>query len=182
MLYKELKKIENDIKIIRFDGTRINENSKGTEENIEIKATNLINDHMGLAIVNYPIRDLDTLITFYNVAKNTDRILAINSKQAYMLELLENEEGIEKDKYPKLSNHNMAVYFPRKKHGLISGEHYVCYGGDWEILDSNDSEIEKEYEIWEREFLEKDNVITYKDLKEEPQNIFLDVISLNLTR
>ncbi|MDR3291116.1 MAG: hypothetical protein LBT10_03105 [Methanobrevibacter sp.] len=66
--------------IMLCEGTRINESVKGNEEDIENKATNLIKDHKGLAIVNYPIRDLDRLITFYNVAKNTDRILAINSK------------------------------------------------------------------------------------------------------
>ncbi|KZX15436.1 carbon-phosphorus lyase complex accessory protein [Methanobrevibacter cuticularis] len=154
--------------ILLCEGTRINENSKGTEEDIESKAINLIKDHKGLAIVNYPIRDLDRLITFYNVAKNTDRILAINSKQAYMLKLLENEESIEKNKYPNLKDPNIVVYFPRKKQGLISGEHYVCYGDDWKIIGSADEEIKKEYEIWEREFLEEDNIITYKNLREEP--------------
>ena len=154
--------------IMLCEGTRINESNKGTEEGIEIEATNLIKNHKGLAIVNYPIRDLDRLITFYNVAKNTDRTLAINSKQAYMLELLGRENLTENDKYPNLKDPRICVYFPRRKQGLISGEHYVCYDGDWTIIDSKDPEVQKEYEKWERDFLEKDNVITYKDLKEEP--------------
>ena len=151
------------------EGTRINENSKGTEEDIEIKATNLIKDHKGLAIVNFPIRDLDRLITFYNVAKSTDRILAINSKQAYMLNLLEEDKGIEQDKYPKLKDPNITIFFPRKRQGLISGEHYVCYDDNWKILDEDDEEVLKDYDKWEREFLEEDNFITYKDLKENPK-------------
>jgi len=150
------------------EGTRINENSVKTERDIEIEATDLIKDHKGLAIVNYPIRDLDRLITFHNVARNTDRTLAINSKQAYMLELLYNEKSIEKNKYPNLKDSKISVYFPRKKQGLISGEHYVCQDENWKILDSKDEEVQKEYEIWEREFLDSDNVITYKDLKENP--------------
>lgn len=163
------------------EGTRINESGKGTEEDIEVKATSLIKNHKGLAIVNYPIRDLDRLITFYNVAKNTDRILAINSKQAYMLELLENDKGIENDKYPKLNDPTITVFFPRRKQGLISGEHYVCYDGDWKIIDSKDPEVEKDYETWEREFLEKDNIITYKNLREEPQEYIFrcDFFELN---
>lgn len=162
------------------EGTRINENGKGNEEDIETKAVNLIKDYNGLIFVNYPIRDLDRLITFYNVAKYTDRILAINSKQAYMLKLLEDEKSIENDKYPKLSDSNIVVYFPRKKQGLISGEHYVCYDGDWKTLDSCDLELKSDYDIWEREFLEGDNVINYTDLQEEPTKYILDVISLNL--
>ncbi|MBZ9570577.1 hypothetical protein KQY27_03330 [Methanobrevibacter sp. TMH8] len=108
----------------------------------------------------------DRLITFYNVSKNTDRILDIDIKQAYMLKLLEEDDGIEQNKYPSLNDPNIAVYFPRRKQGLISGEHYVCYDGDWKILDSDDEEVEKEYGKWEREFLENGNVITYKDVKE----------------
>ena len=155
--------------IMLCEGTRINESSSGTEEDIEIKATKLIKDHKGLVIANYPIRDLDRLITFYNIAKNTDRILAINTKQAYMLKLLESEKTIEKDKYPKLKDPQIAIYLPRKKQGLISGKHYVCYDDNWQIIDSKDNEVEKDYDRWEREFLEEDNVITYNDLKEEPQ-------------
>jgi len=167
--------------IMLCEGTRINENSKGTEEDIEVKATNLIKNHKGLAIVNFPIRDLDRLITFYNVAKNTDRILAINSKQAYMLNLLEKEKNTLKDKYPNLNDSNIVVYFPRRVQGLISGEHYVCFDNDWKILDSSDEEVKKEYPKWEREFLEEENYITYKDLRKEPANYIFrcDFFELN---
>jgi len=167
--------------IMLCEGTRINETSIGTEEDIEDKATKLIIDHKGLAIVNYPIRDLDRLITFYNVAKNTDRVLVINSKQAYMLKLLAEEKVGEKNKYPNLKDPQIAVYFPRKKQGLISGEHYVCFDGDWKILDSDDEEVKKDYETWEREFLEEEDLITYKELKENPHKYLFrcDFFELN---
>jgi ribonuclease J len=167
--------------IMLCEGTRINEESSGCEEDIELKATNLIKDHKGLAIVNYPIRDLDRLITFYNVAKNTDRILAINTKQAYMLNLLENENTIEKDKYPSLKDPQIAIYFPRKKQGLISGKHYVCYDDEWKILDSSDEELKKDYDTWEREFLEEETAINYVDLKENPEKYIFrcDFFELN---
>lgn len=51
---------------------------------------------------------------------------------------------------------------------MIPEEHYVCYEGDWKVLDSNDEEVKKDYDMWEREFLEEDNIITYKDLRNEP--------------
>lgn len=156
--------------IMLCEGTRIASDDKDLEEDIESKATDLIQNHKGLAIVNYPIRDLDRLITFHNVARSTDRILAINSKQAYMLKLLEEDDSIEKDKYPDLKDPNISVYFPRKKQGLISGEHYVCYDDDWKIIEQDDDEVKKDYETWERDFLEEDNVITYRDLKEDPTN------------
>jgi len=167
--------------IMLCEGTRINESEKGTEEDIELKATKLIRDHKGLAIVNYPIRDLDRLITFYNVAKNTDRVLVINSKQAYMLKLLAEEKVSEKNKYPNLKDPQIAVYFPRKKQGLISGEHYVCFDDNWKILATDDEEVKKDYETWEREFLEEDGIITYKELKENPNKYLFrcDFFELN---
>ncbi|MDR2873577.1 MAG: MBL fold metallo-hydrolase [Methanobrevibacter sp.] len=166
------------------EGTRINEDTEKkieTEEDIEFEATNTIKNHEGLIIVNYPIRDLDRLVTFHNIAKNTDRILAINSKQAYILKLLENEKDIETNKYPKLKDPNIAVYFPRKKQGLISGEHCVAYDDDWKIIDSEDDEVKKDYETWEREFLDEDNAINYTNLKEDPKKYIFrcDFFELN---
>jgi len=167
--------------IMLCEGTRIKEDSKGNEEDIEVKATNLIKNHKGLAIINFPVRDLDRLITFYNVAKSTDRILAISSKQAYMLKLLEEEKGVKNDKYPKLKDSHITIFFPRKKQGLISGEHYACYDNVWKIPDS-DEEVQKDYDLWEREFLEEDKYITYKDLRESPEDYIFRCDSFELNQ
>jgi ribonuclease J len=150
--------------IMICEGTRINAKPDGTEEDIEIKATDLINNHDGLVIVNYPFRDLDRLITFYNIAKNTGRILAINLKQAYMLKLLEDENN---DKYPKLTDSSINIYVPRKRLGLLGSKHYLCYDGEWKIPKQDSDEVKRDYDKWEREFLEEDNIITYQDLKNQ---------------
>ena len=60
--------------IMITEGTRIDSGSTETEEDIEFNAKNLISDFRGLVIVNFPVRDLDRLLTFYNVAKDSDRI------------------------------------------------------------------------------------------------------------
>ena len=66
---KEAKK--SNPKVLISEGTRIDSPSTETEEDIEINAKNLISDFKGLVIVNFPIRDIDRLLTFYKVAKDT---------------------------------------------------------------------------------------------------------------
>ena len=145
------------------EGTRINSNKNITEADIEEKATGIISDFKGFVVVDYPVRDLDRLLTFYNVAKNTDRTLVVNLKQAYILNQFKTGD------YPSLDD--VAIYIPRKNWGLI-GESYACFDGEWvpawEIEKMDPYYIERDYDRWERQFLNLKNTITYKDLQEEP--------------
>jgi len=144
------------------EGTRIDSNKSITERDIEEKATKIISSFKGFVAVDYPLRDLDRLLTFYNVAKNTDRTLVVNLKQAYILEQLIGD-------YPGLDE--VAIYIPRKNWGLI-GESCACFNGEWipasEIEKMNPYYIRRDYDKWEREFLDLENTITYRDLQEEP--------------
>jgi len=170
---KEAKKFSPDILIC--EGTRINSeyyNSEhphkrvlNVEEDIEKKAYDDINEFKGLVIVNFPLRDLDRLITFHNIAKFTNRTLLINMKQAYMLKRIE-EENPEKTIYPSLNDDNLGIYIPRKGSGLFPNTSYVSYEGEWRY--PSKEEYLKDYAKWEREFLEDDkyNIFTYNDIQE----------------
>ena len=59
---KEAKKSNPNIMI--SEGTRIDNPSTETEEDIEISAKNLISDFKGLVIVNFPVRDLRSSFNF----------------------------------------------------------------------------------------------------------------------
>jgi ribonuclease J len=154
-----------------------------TEENIEIIGTKLIEKHDGLAIVNFPVRDTDRLISFRNIAEKTNRKLAINMKQAYLLKLFEKQENSIWN-LPKLNDPSICIYIPRKGSGSISNEHYFNYIPGENILNPNQFNsmdnwertkfelhgIEKDYKIWEREFLTEDyDTINYKDLQTDPE-------------
>lgn len=163
---KKAKKVSPTTMIC--EGTRIDQKENITEADIEKRATKIISDSKDLVIVDYPIRDLDRLLTFYNVAKNTDRTLTVNLKQAYILNQLQTGD------YPSLGD--VAIYVPRKNWGLI-GDSYACFDGKWlpasEIEKMDPYYIERDYDRWERKFLKLENTVTYKDLREEPdQYIF----------
>jgi len=147
--------------ILITEGTRIDQDNSTFEEDIERRTADIAAHHRGLVIVNYPIRDLDRFLTFYLAARNSDRTLAVSLKQAYIIRLFE-DLG-----YPPLSD--LAVYMPRKTWGLIGEDASVCFDGEWiPAADLPEEYIVQDYRGWERQFLELDNVITHRDLQEEP--------------
>ncbi|MGB8232886.1 MAG: MBL fold metallo-hydrolase RNA specificity domain-containing protein, partial [Methanobacterium sp.] len=157
---KEAKKSSPDIMI--SEGTRIDNPSTETEEDIEVNAKNLISQYKGLVIVNFPVRDLDRLLTFYRVAKDTDRTLVVNLKQAYLLKLFSGRG------YPELDD--VEVYIPKRGWGLIADDSFVCFDGQWLCgSDIDSSHKSYDYKKWEKEFIEGGNAVNYIDIKEEPQ-------------
>jgi ribonuclease J len=157
---KEAKK--SNPQILISEGTRIDIPGTETEEDIEINAKNLISDFKGLVIVNFPIRDIDRLLTFYKVAKDTDRTLVVNLKQAYLLKLFSGRD------YPELED--VEVYIPKRGWGLIGTDSFVCYDGEWLCgSDIDPNHKSSDYKKWEKEFIESGNFINYKDIQEEPQ-------------
>jgi len=168
---KEAKKSQPNIMIT--EGTRIDSPSTKTEEDIEFEAKNLIADFKGLVIVNFPVRDLDRLLTFYNVAKDSERTLVVNLKQAYLLKLFSGRG------YPELDD--VDVYIPKRGWGLIGDGSYACIEGDWEkCLDIESALKISDYKNWEKEFVQGDNVVNYCDLRDDPSNYLFRCDSFEL--
>ncbi len=160
---KEAKKSNPTIMI--SEGTRIDSFENVNEIDIEKRAVNEVEKCKGLVVVNYPIRDLDRLLTFYKVAQDTDRKLVVSLKQAYILKLFQETSG----DYPKLSD--VMIYKPRKGWGLVGEERYACVEEEWLCAeDIHPEESMRDYKKWEREFLMEKNILTFKDLRETPQD------------
>ncbi len=144
------------------EGTRMNTNNNISEESIEEKATHIVDGYNDHVIVNYPIRDLDRFLTFYKVAQNTDRTMVVNMKEAYLLNLF-TEGGY-------YSNLDLAVYLPRRSWGLMGDEACVCLEGEWVTCsDLHPQHMEDGYKKWEKRFLDLENAVTYKDIRENPK-------------
>jgi len=154
------------IDILFSEGTRIDEETNESEEDVEKKAEEVIRKTDGLVIVNYPLRDLDRMQTFFNVAKKTGRKLVINTKQAYILKLFE-DAGI--NAYPKLSD--VCVYVEKKGWGMISKEYFYNFQGvGWVKNEKIEKKLlENDYKKWEREFLDLDNTVTAEDLRDKQE-------------
>ncbi len=160
---KKARKVNPTVMI--SEGTRIDKNTNISEEKIEERASNVIMNTKGLVVVNYPVRDLDRLLTFYKVAQDTDRKLVISLKQAYILSLFQENDY----HYPKLSD--VMIFKPRKGWGLVGDESYACFDGEWlPASNMNHDDSMRDYKKWERVFLEGENVLTYKDLQDNGED------------
>lgn len=159
---KEAKKAKPTIMI--SEGTRINNEENISEIDIEKRAVDTVERCKGLVVVNYPVRDLDRLLTFYKVAEDTERKLVISLKQAYILKLFNKSSN----EYPDLSE--VMIYKPRKGWGLLGEDSFACVEDEWLCAsDIESAQCLRDYKKWERELLEMDNVLTYQDLQKDPE-------------
>ena len=141
--------------ILITEGTRIMEKDWETEEDVERKAGEVVKKTKELAIVNFPGRDTDRLITFLNVAKATGRKLAIESRIAYLLELLKGTDSIH---VPSVDDDSIRIYMMRKGWGLI------------DRVDFPDEIRKGDYEKWEQKYMGHDNLVTWKDVRDSQKD------------
>ncbi len=145
------------------EGTRITDSESLSEFEIEAKAIKELEDLKDLVVVNFPVRDLDRLVTFYNAAQETGRELVVSLKQAYILNLF---EGLG---YPKIED--VMVYKPKKGWGLLSDDRYSCVNDEWICSsDLDPKQLMADYKIWEREYINWDNTVTHLDLSQNPED------------
>lgn len=143
----------SDIDHILCEGTRVDEPTSTTEFEVEKDIKDIVNTTKSLVAVSYPIRDLDRLLSFYNAAKETGRNLVIDLKQAYLLKLFQESE-ICKGVYPQVDDPVIRVYNPRKSWGLIDKDR-----DHW-----TDKIVLADYDVWEREFIDRNNSVDYRDV------------------
>jgi len=132
------------------EGTRVNSTQSDSEERVKEVAKERVEKTDGLVVANFPARDTDRMQSFFEVAKQTDRTLVINLKQAYLLELF-TKSGIGT---PRIDDEDIRIYIPRKKWGVYRDDRFS-------------EKIQREdYDYWEREFLDHPNAVTAQDVKE----------------
>ncbi len=138
-----------------IEGTRIDGANTLYEEDVCDLLNKEISRTEGIVLANWPARDTDRLISFYNAAKESGRILVLNTKQANLLEKL-NE--VNKD-VPKITDKNIRIFLTRKS---------------WGLIDRKDLPDEKlklgDYEAWERPYLDHPNMVDYNELHKNPED------------
>ncbi|HXZ30307.1 MAG TPA: MBL fold metallo-hydrolase, partial [Dehalococcoidia bacterium] len=71
-----------------LEGTNVDKRTNVSEQEVYENAFKAINDAKGLVIADFSARDVDRLLTFLQVAKDTKRKLAILPKDAYLLKTM----------------------------------------------------------------------------------------------
>jgi ribonuclease J len=131
------------------EGTRIDQADGWSEHDVKQEITSLIEKAKNLVFVEFPIRDLDRTNTIYQAALANNRKFVVNLKLAYLIDALG-------DLCP-FSLDDVQILVPKKSWGLISKQ-----GID-------QKQIEQDYATWERNYIFRNNCITYEELCKNPQ-------------
>lgn len=158
------KAAEEKVDLLLCEGTRADGKPSLSEEAVYQEINKIVSSTKNLVVANWPPRDIDRFKTFYKAAVENDRLLAISTRMAHLIKLLEKDEHLE---LPRLKDEHLAIYCKRVGDGLL-----VEPGVTRE-------KIEKEYEKWQRDYLWLPNSICYKDVAAAQKDyiLYLDSFS-----
>lgn len=133
-----------------------------SEDDVQIRSRDMIRRHPGLIVVNFPARNLDRCLLYYNLSKRYDRIFTVTPKMFLYLESfkarLENMEEQDIENFyndyniPEFSDEYFKIYLPRKGWGRYESQDYRTY---------------------ERALFDNYHYVTYKDIQKEPERYLL---------
>jgi ribonuclease J len=156
---------EEGVDLLLTEGTRVDQPPGTTEDDVHRNASKLIKEARGLAVVNYPPRDLARFLTFHRIAEATGRKLVIGFKQAV---LIEEYRKIDPG-FPSIDDPGILIYAERKEWGTAGRKDVpsnipgMCIPE--EVCD-------QDYRVWEREYLHRGNCVNYLDLRDHSEYMF----------
>ncbi|MFX0114753.1 MAG: MBL fold metallo-hydrolase [Candidatus Hodarchaeota archaeon] len=149
---------KHGIDVLLCEGTRVGESNRISEEEVRNEASKKVRETTGLVLANFPQRDVDRLRTFWQAARENDRILVVSTKQALLLKQLEQDKHLY---LPGVNDANIGIYLKKKGWGVLGNEDYPP------------SIQTRGYASWEKEFLDNSNILTEKDIQENQQQYIL---------
>ena len=104
----------SDLRMLLAEGTNILGGEVTSETEVKLKLNHLISNTKNLVLANFSNVDVDRIRTFFEVAKDNDRVFAISLKQAHLLNQLSSDPHLN---LPKILDRqgNIAVFRRAKK-------------------------------------------------------------------
>jgi len=166
--------------VIITEGTRVpsiedyNNNSykddDKTETDVKLHSTDLIREHNGLILLNLQPRNLDRILTYYNLAKKYNRTLAVSPRIFFLLERL-------KGKLEEMDEHAIQEFYKAYSLPEFDDENFIIYlerkgWGKFELSD---------YRGIHKGVLKNFKYLTYKEIRREPEKylLYMDYFMLN---
>jgi ribonuclease J len=121
----------NEVKPIALisEGTRIGDEPKEESEELVYKESGkIVSETERLVLVDFNIKDVDRLRTFYNIAKENDRKFVIKLNDAYFLKYLSQDNHLD---VPNINDDNIVIYLPKKGSGTYSDSDYKTNDGQF---------------------------------------------------
>jgi ribonuclease J len=86
--------------------------SVSSEVEVENKLNSIVGQADGIVLADFAYTDVDRLNSFYRIAKKNGRCLAVSLKQAYLMEALRKDKGLN---IPSLNDENILIFRKSKK-------------------------------------------------------------------
>jgi ribonuclease J len=94
------------------EATNMTGASVSSEADVEGKLNHVVGETEGIVLAEFAYTDVDRLNSFYKVAKNNGRCLAVSLRQAYLMNELRRDKGL---RVPYLSDENILIFRKSKK-------------------------------------------------------------------
>ena len=94
------------------EATNMTGASVSSEVEVENKLNSIVGQADGIVLADFAYTDVDRLNSFYQVAKKNGRCLAVSLKQAYLMEALRKDKGLN---IPTLNDENILIFRKSKK-------------------------------------------------------------------
>jgi ribonuclease J len=89
------------------EATNMTGASVSSESEVEAKLNSIVEQAGGIVLAEFAYADVDRLNSFFRIAKKDDRCLAVSLKQAYLLNALRADEGLD---VPDLSEEGVLIF------------------------------------------------------------------------
>lgn len=113
------------------EGTRISDEAKEESEELVYKESGKkVSSTDNLVFADFNFKDVDRLMTFFNIAKENDRKFVVKLNDAYFLKHLSQDKHL---KVPDIDDENIIIYLPKRGSGSYADSDYK--GNDKEFAD-----------------------------------------------
>jgi len=149
--------------VLLCEGTNISEGDRNTERDVLKEASEIVGGSNNLVFAYFSAVDIDRLRSFYRVAEDTNRRLAISCKQAYVLGKLKNQKGI-----GSFLTKDILCVFKRKKRHYEKWERAVH--SNFECVEAVDMKNEQNRWIKISTMYDLDEML---EIRPNPGSVFL---------
>ena len=113
------------------EGTRIaDKETEESEQQVYQESKKIVSETDNLVFADFNFKDVDRLMTFFNIAKETGRKFVVKLNDAFFLKHLSQDKHLN---VPNIDDEDIIIYLPKRGSGQYSNSDYK--GKDKEFLD-----------------------------------------------
>ena len=117
------------------EGTRVGDPGRAeSEETVYRESGRTVREAPGIVFADFSFKDVDRMMTFYNIARETGRKFVVRLSDAFFLKHLSEDPRLD---IPRLDDGNIVVYVPKRKSGRYLDADY--FPKEREIMSASDT-------------------------------------------